>query len=68
MKKNRIKHIAIAAAVYAVYVLATGLSRGYITPITALGDLIVPFGVYAALEAMHKAKSTLIKERKEDGR
>lgn len=58
MKKNRIKHIAIAAAAYAVYVLAAGLSRSYITPITALGDLIVPFGVYAALEAMDKAKST----------
>ena len=44
MKKNRVKHIVIAAAAYAVYVLAAGLSRGYITPITALGDLIVPFG------------------------
>lgn len=58
MKKNRIKHIAIAAAAYAVYVLAAGLRRSYIAPITAFGDLIVPFGVYAALEAMDKAKST----------
>ncbi len=58
MKIRKIKHIAIAAAAYAVYVLAAGLSRGYITPITAFGDLIVPFGVYAALEAMDKAKST----------
>ena len=52
MKKNRIKHIVIAAAAYAVYVLAAGLRRSYIAPITAFGDLIVPFGVYAALEAM----------------
>ena len=58
MKKNRIKHIAIAAAAYAVHVLAAGLSRGCITPITAFGDLMVPFGVYAALEAIATAKST----------
>lgn len=58
MKKNRVKNMVIAAAAYVVYVLAAGLSRSYITPITALGDLIVPFGVFAALEAMETAKST----------
>lgn len=50
--KIRLKHIAIAAAAYAVYTAMAGASRGYITLVTALGDLIFPVAVFAALEAI----------------
>lgn len=49
--KNILKNIVISAAAYAVYVAITTMSRGYITPVTALGDLIFPVAVFAALEA-----------------